>query len=201
MKQKRFTLPINQICALVAVTLRTVSVLRIRISPVFFILSLRFLHELQFLFLTVNLLPQLSSSSEICISDARQSILIESSVSCLPILHRSIHISEPIYYCRYEAHQSSISFLGKPVSEIARFSVEIKMGFIPTEESRKNQIEDFKRMLVACAGLSRRKDGEEQLRFPSISPASRSYTPNRLNMRRSATANSVVRIGGVEEIG
>ncbi|CAN1177589.1 hypothetical protein LINPERHAP2_LOCUS33177, partial [Linum perenne] len=30
---------------------------------------------------------------------------------------------------------------------------------------------------------------------------SSSYTPNRLNMRRSAAANSVVRIGGVEEIG
>ncbi|CAN1853292.1 Cinnamoyl-CoA reductase-like SNL6 [Linum perenne] len=42
------------------------------------------------------------------------------------------------------------------------------MGFIPTEESRKNEIEDFKRMLVACAGLSRRKDEEEQLRFPSL---------------------------------
>ncbi|CAN1138872.1 hypothetical protein LINPERHAP2_LOCUS10938 [Linum perenne] len=42
------------------------------------------------------------------------------------------------------------------------------MGFIPTEESRKNEIEDCKQMLVSCTGLSRRKDEEEQLGFRSL---------------------------------
>ncbi|CAN1798145.1 hypothetical protein LINPERHAP1_LOCUS21572 [Linum perenne] len=42
------------------------------------------------------------------------------------------------------------------------------MEFIPTEERRKNQIEDCKRMLVSCAGLSWRKDEEEQLGFRSL---------------------------------
>ncbi|CAL1358053.1 unnamed protein product [Linum trigynum] len=44
------------------------------------------------------------------------------------------------------------------------------MGFIPTEESRRQEIEEFKRMVVACAGLSRRKDEEEQLGFRLHSP-------------------------------
>ncbi|CAI0455183.1 unnamed protein product [Linum tenue] len=44
------------------------------------------------------------------------------------------------------------------------------MGFIPTEESRRQEIEEFKRMVVACAGLSRRKDEEEQLGFHLRSP-------------------------------
>ncbi|KAJ8775343.1 hypothetical protein K2173_020347 [Erythroxylum novogranatense] len=43
------------------------------------------------------------------------------------------------------------------------------MGFIPTEESKKMEIEEFMRMLVTCAGLNRRKDGEE---FGGLMPAS-----------------------------
>ncbi|KAJ8750342.1 hypothetical protein K2173_014257 [Erythroxylum novogranatense] len=41
------------------------------------------------------------------------------------------------------------------------FALFIHMGFIPTEESKKLEIDEFQRMLVACAGLNRRKDEEE----------------------------------------
>uniref|UniRef100_A0A2P2LQV0 Uncharacterized protein MANES_15G165400 n=1 Tax=Rhizophora mucronata TaxID=61149 RepID=A0A2P2LQV0_RHIMU len=38
------------------------------------------------------------------------------------------------------------------------------MGFVPSEERKKMEIEEFKKMLqAACAGLSRRKDEEEDL--------------------------------------
>ncbi|KAM7268085.1 hypothetical protein ACFE04_010251 [Oxalis oulophora] len=35
------------------------------------------------------------------------------------------------------------------------------MGIVRTSESREQELEDFRRMLVACAGLNRRKDDEE----------------------------------------
>ncbi|XP_044501601.1 cinnamoyl-CoA reductase-like SNL6 [Mangifera indica] len=35
------------------------------------------------------------------------------------------------------------------------------MGFLQTEESKRMEIEELRRMLVACAGLNRRKDDEE----------------------------------------
>lgn len=35
------------------------------------------------------------------------------------------------------------------------------MGIVRTEESRKLELEELRRMLVACAGIQRRKDQEE----------------------------------------
>lgn len=35
------------------------------------------------------------------------------------------------------------------------------MGIVRTDESRKMELEELRRMLVACAGLQRRKDQEE----------------------------------------
>lgn len=43
------------------------------------------------------------------------------------------------------------------------------MGFIESEERRFTEMEELKRLLVACAGLGRRKDQEDfqGSRFPS----------------------------------
>lgn len=57
----------------------------------------------------------------------------------------------------------------RPSSTPHHFYPDLKMGIVKSEERKKMELEEFLRMLVACAGVHRRKEQEEfgGKRFPS----------------------------------
>ncbi|CAN0880483.1 hypothetical protein LINGRAHAP2_LOCUS13675, partial [Linum grandiflorum] len=126
--------------------------------------------ELRLLFLAVGLLPQLLYSPEIHLSNVRQSLFLKSAVADVPFsIDRSTSPSR------------SIAVATKLINHIS---------ILPKKKT-------CMRSLTSHPGSFRCSLHKNSNQTSHVGSSS-SYTPNRLNMRRSAMANSVVRIGSVE---